>query len=365
MEILAFLGLTPKRLVGLGAVSALTAAGAAAFAASKPPRYDAVATVFVGQALPSNGSSFDLGPLVADFRTIATSRLIREQVADATNTDAADLAVTAARDGDGSSVEIIVTGPDAAVAQDAARVVGAESMRELAGRGVRRSERLLSDRQAAVTESQSKLDELSKAQGFVDPVQTYAALQTELNRLALLVEDPTSQLTPADREALKGRILALTNQLPDMAIRAETFRLARAELTQAEDDARAAGRSLLEAKTLQVEATDSAVVSVYEATAASTLPAMVQAGGAAAVVTGLVGTGLIAAMDTRRRRTEMDRVPAATTRAASPPDPRDLTDAQKRQLREPAAGGATRSPRLGNQAPERTSPLMQARSSDT
>ncbi|MFN0028902.1 MAG: hypothetical protein ACKV2O_17205, partial [Acidimicrobiales bacterium] len=82
MEILTLLRLNGKRLAALLIVGAITGAIAAAVVAQRPANFEATTTVFVSQALPRGGTSFDVGPLVSDFQQAVTLPEVKRAVAE-------------------------------------------------------------------------------------------------------------------------------------------------------------------------------------------------------------------------------------------------------------------------------------------
>lgn len=325
MEILTFLGLTPKRLVGLGALSALTASGVAVLATRQPATYSATATVFVGQALPEDANVFDLPPLVADFQTVATWKPIVDGAATAAEVGPGQLVVTTKRNGDGSAVQLTVVAPTAEAAQTGATRIALGGMEELTRRATQRSTKVEAEKVEALTKARQQVERLETANGWIDPIATYADVQKEATRLELVAQDPASQLTEAQRAAYVAQAAKLREQLPDLATKKETYRVARETLAQAETELRDATKATAAAEALQASATDPAVVSVDASIAGSALPAMVRAGGAAALITGLAGVGLISALDRRKRAPatvgEASEVPAVDAKPPTNPAP--------------------------------------------
>jgi hypothetical protein len=335
MEILTFLGLTPKRLVGLGALSALTAAGAAGLATRQPSTYTSTATVFVGPALPDDANVFDLAPLVADFQTVATWKPIVERAATAQNIAPAEFSITTKRNGDGSSVELVATAPTATAAEQGAANVALAGMSELTERSLQRATELEAEKAQAVAEAQKQVELLDAANGGLDPVATYEDVQKEATRLELSAQDPGSQLTDAQRAAAVAQAAKLRAQLPDLAAKKETYRVARDTLLQAEAELRGAQKGLENADAIRSAATDPSVVAVDAAVASSPLPAMVRAGGVAAVVTGLAGVAVMSALDRRRRESP----PAAAF--SRPVEPKPLRSDEPQPPQPAASNGGS------------------------
>ena len=93
--------------------------------------------------------------------------------------------------------------------------------------------------------------------------------------------------------------------------------MAREALAQAEGELRDRHQATADAEALKATATDPAVVSVDAPIAGSALPAMVRAGGAAALITGIAGVGLISAFDRRKRAAASIQLPGAIVATAT------------------------------------------------
>ena len=243
MEILSLLRLNGKRVVALSTLGMITGGLAAGAVTKQPPMYEANVTVFVSQALPTGGSSFDIGPLVSDFTEALRLPQVRRSVADSLALPEKDLMVTATRNGaDGGSVRVV---GDAASASDAEAMVVALSqgaMKALGQQQVDRAAGLESQRSSEANAARATRDKLLADSGYADPEQVYTDVLNEANRLSLASSDPTTQLVAEARTAAAAEATRLRSQLPALRAKAEEYRVAQKKLELAEDNLNAGGQ---------------------------------------------------------------------------------------------------------------------------
>lgn len=304
MEILSYLRLTGRRVVGLTMIAGLAGAGAGYAVTRSPASYQATATVFVGQALPPGSSSFDLPSLVADFTAALSLHAVLEAAAEAADLPLDSFLITADRNGEGGSVRVTAQAPTAEAAEDVASAISVEAMRFITTRQVDRATSLETQRRDEADAARTALAELDAENGFVNPVTQYAAVQAEVTQLQL-----AGQLEQAQ---------ALRDSLPQLAAKAQAYQAASSTLTDADATASAATRDRVAAEAVRSAATSPEAVAEDQADPVSPTPAIMRAAGAAVLVTAGVGVGTLALLDDRRRRrTERRATRQAATAAAA------------------------------------------------
>lgn len=316
MEILSFLRLTGRRVVGLSLVAGLAGAGAGYAVTTAPASYQSTATVFVGQALPPGSSSFDLPALVADFQAALGLAPVLAGTAEAAGLAEADFLVVADRNGDGGTVRVTATAPTAAGAETVASTISVEAMRFITTRQVDRAVSLEAQRRDEAEAARTAVSELDAENGFIDPVSQYAAVQAQATQLQLEAENPGSNLTDVQRAGQLEQARSLSGSLPQLALKAQQYRTATQTVADAEANVSAATRDRVAAEAVQGSATSPEAVAEDGAAAISPLPAIMRASGAAVIVTAAAGVGLLALLDDRRRR----RIERSALRSPTPTD---------------------------------------------
>ncbi len=157
MEIASFLNLTPRRLIALAVAGSLAAAAAGLFALSRPTTYEATAVVFVGQALNPGDSSFNIDPLVADFRSALDLPSVTRAVAKRAKVDEGSIGDVTTYGGDqgGSPVTMTYTGTSE---QNARQIVTAYATEGLAAVASRQRDRAA----IALRTTQASLDAINQ-----------------------------------------------------------------------------------------------------------------------------------------------------------------------------------------------------------
>lgn len=319
MEILALLRLNAKRLTALATIGALTGALAAAAVSRQPTSYQATTTVFVGQALPSGSTVFDLSPLVADFQEAVQLPQVRQEAADQLGLPVAEVQATTSRTGtDGGSVQVLASSESAELAEQVSQTTASVAMDFLTARQLDRATSLENQRQAEMDEAKATRDRLLTDAGFAEPDTTYRNVLERLNALTLDASDPTKELTNEARAQAAAEAARLRSQLPQLQAAADEYRVASKELEDAEDNLNQARQLRAAAEATQQAATAERAVAPGETIAESQLSIMVQAFAAAVVATFVAGIAFFFAADGARRRGRTPTpVPAATTAAAA------------------------------------------------
>jgi hypothetical protein len=302
MEIFSYLRLTARRVVALTLVAGLAGAGAGYAVTRSPSSYQADATVFVGQALPSGSSSFDLPALVADFQAALRLEPVISNTAAAAALAPDDFTVVALRNGDGGTVRVTATAPTAVAAEAVASSISLEAMKFVTVRQVERAANLEAQRATEAEASRAALSKLDAANGFVDPIAQYATVQAQATRLQLDAENPGSGLTDGQRAGQLEQARTLRDSLPQLALKAQRYQSASRTVTDAEANVSAATRDRVAAESVQTSATSPESVAADEASPISVLPSLMRASGGAVLVTAAAGVGLIALLEERRRR---------------------------------------------------------------
>lgn len=308
MEILSLLRLNGRRFVALSALGAITGGLAASAVQKQPASYEANVTVFVSQALPAGGSSFDIGPLVSDFQEALRLPQVRRAAADALALPLDDVVVTATRNGtDGGSVRVTSIAATPEGAETLASTLSAAAMRALGQQQVDRANALETQRSTEVTTARATRDKLLADNGFVDPGATYNDIADEANRLALAAADPTVQLTAEARAGATTEAARLRSQLPVLRAKAEEYRLAQKKLEVAEDNLTAANKERVAAEATLASATSERVISESDTVTVSPVAKMVQGAAAAVVATFAAGVAFFAGVEALRNRARRRR----------------------------------------------------------
>ncbi|MPY93238.1 MAG: hypothetical protein GEV08_09270 [Acidimicrobiia bacterium] len=318
MEILSFLRLTGRRVVGLSVVAGLAGSGAGYAVTRSPATYEASATVFVGQALPAGNSSFDLPALVADFQAALALAPVIANTADAADVGPDEFTVAAQRNGDGSTVRVIATAPTAATAETVASTISLEAMKFVTTRQVDRAASLEAQRHDEADLARTAVSELDAENGFVDPVAQYAAVQAQATQLQLEAENPGSGLADAQRAGQLEQARNLRESLPQLALKAQQYQTASKTVLDAEASVSTATRDRVAAEAIRASATSPDAITREDAAAVSPLTAIMRAAGAAVLVTGAAGVGSFALLEERRRRRAERVVPAPSSGEPAP-----------------------------------------------
>lgn len=303
MEILSYLRLTGRRVVGLSMIAGLAGSGAGFAVTRSPASYQATATVFVGQALPPGSSSFDLPSLVADFTAALGLLPVLEATASSADVPHDAFLISADRNGDGGSVRVTAEAPTAEGAEAVANAISVEAMRFITSRQVDRASSLEEQRRDEAEAARTALSELDAENGFVNPVTQYGAVQAQVTQFQL-----AGQLEQAQ---------GLRDSLPQLAAKAQAYQAASTMVTDAEANASAAARDRAAAEAVRIAATSPEAVAEDEATAISPTPAIMRAAGAAVLVSAGAGVGTLALLDERRRRRTERRAARRTAEASS------------------------------------------------
>ncbi len=303
MEILTLLRLNGKRLAALLIVGAITGAVAAAVVAQRPANFEATTTVFVSQALPGDGTSFDVGPLVSDFQQAVTLPEVRRAVAEKLRLPATEIEVIVNRNGvDGGSVEVTATAPNARDAEAISQTVSTEGMRFLARREVSKAANIEQLRSDEVLAAEKKRSDLLAANNAVDPVVSYQSRLANYLDLVQAINDGRVILTEAQKLQIDAQAAQLRQQLPALEQAAEEFEKVQTELENAEGQREAARLNLTAANEVLAAATTDVAISAGDTLETSNVAAIMQAFAAAVVAVLVVGVAFFALADSSRRR---------------------------------------------------------------
>lgn len=311
MEILPFLRLTGRRVVGLAVIGTMAGTAAALVVSQQPRQFEASATAFVGQALPDGASTFDLGPLVADFQAATKLDSVLDTAADSLLLSRQDVSVVTARNGDGSSVKVTAVAKDAETAVLIARTTSFEALRFVANRQVDRTKVQETQRKSELSSAKLIIDKLNAENGFTNPVSDYEQVQRQITELRLRAEDPGVTLTESVRQQLVAQAKKLQDSLPQLAAKAEAFRSAQASVTEADLRVQATVAARLKAEATLTGVTNPNAVAVGEATPLSATPDLVRAFGSAMAASFALGVGYFALQDRSRRPAFTPAAPAA------------------------------------------------------
>lgn len=303
MEILTLLRLNGKRLAALLVIGAITGAVAAAVVAQRPANFEATTTVFVSQALPGDGTSFDVGPLVSDFQQAVTLPEVRRAVAEKLRLPADEVLVIVNRNGvDGGSVEVTAAAPNARDAEAISQTVATEGMRFLARREVNKAANIEQLRGDEVKAAEQKRTSLLTANNAVDPIISYQTTQDNYLQLRLDINDPRLILTDAQKVQIDAQAAALRQQLPALERAAEEYQKVQQELENAKGQLETARLSNTAANEVLAAATTDVAISAGETVETSKVASIMQAFAAAVVAVLVVGVAFFALADSSRRR---------------------------------------------------------------
>lgn len=288
--------------------------------------------MFVGQALPSGSTVFDLSPLVADFQEAVQLPQVRQAAADQLGLPVEQVQATTSRTGtDGGSVQVLSSSESAALAEQVSQTTASVAMDFLTARQLDRATSLEAQRQTEMDVAKAARDRLLTDSSFADPEITYENVLDRLNALTLDASDPTKTLTNDARAQAAAEAARLRSQLPQLQAAADEYRVALKDLVNAEDNLNQARQLRAAAEATQQAATAERAVAPGETIAESQLSVMVQAFAAAVVATFVAGIAFFFAADAARRKNKpgtplpaaaaggAPRVPAARTAVVTPP----------------------------------------------
>ncbi len=320
MEILSFLRLSRRRVVALAVVAGLAGAGAGAYAMSKPAQYQSNATVFVGQALPDTAGSFDIAPLAADFQAALFLDSVVLATSEETEVPRTEFTYTSARNGDGSTVSVLATGPTPQKAELVARTLSTEAMRFVTSRRVERAQALVATRQTELDTAQAAIKALDEAGGYGNPIQTFNEQQAQAASLKSQAEDPSTDLTAEQRAIFVAKATAIRQTLPDLATKRDAYQQASQTLLDATTNLNTAKQAQVAAQAVGRSATSVEAVATDPATPVSSTPAIIRAAGAGVLMAVLVAVGFMWLLDDRRRRHDEARAHALANPPEGPPE---------------------------------------------
>lgn len=282
MEIASFLNLTLRRLIALAIAGLLAAAAAGMFALSQPTSYEATAVVFVGQALNPGDSSFNIDPLVADFRSALDLPSVTRAVAKNAKIDEGSIGDVTTFGGDqgGSPATVTYTGTSE---QNARLVVSAYATEGLVAVASRQRDRAA----IALRTTQASLDTVSQDWNAFQATVDWADIDAE--RAEALAAYEGDQRTPE-----QAKVLA---RLTEAQNRSEGLKL---QISNAQQELSNARARVARAEAALVAARAPELVSVTDVRALSKTSKVARSVVATAVVIVALGGVVIVVADRRR-----------------------------------------------------------------
>jgi O-antigen ligase len=243
VEIIDFLNLTLRRVVGLAVIGLLVAVPTTAFLLRDPANYRGTVTVRLSALLPDGGAFYLWERLTQDFETALHLPRVADEVARQAGVDAdvvrAGLATVLPQNGD--VVTVSFTGPDATRSLAVARSASTEALKVLTTQGV-------DEAAARVKVANQTFDDA--LQGF----QTYVASSSDPDPVAS-AHSALTLLLRLKREAVTSGSPTATAQIASLETQLDTLVAVAPQYRQAIETAESARRAAQKATFDQVVAT--------------------------------------------------------------------------------------------------------------